>query len=100
MREAGMPAVVVEGEVIESDPPHKLVQTWRANWLDEPASRLTYEISEGENGVCSLTLTHDLADAPQTADQVAGNLENAGGGWPQVLSDLKSLLETGKSMYA
>ena len=100
MQEAGMPAIVVDGEVIASDPPHKLVQTWRPTWLDEPATRLTYEISEGDNGVSTLTLTHDLEDAPQTAEQVAGNVENAGGGWAMVLSDLKSLLETGKSMYA
>jgi uncharacterized protein YndB with AHSA1/START domain/DNA-binding transcriptional ArsR family regulator len=90
---------VVEGEVVESDPPHKLVQTWRPTWLDEPATTLTYEIKETQGGVCSLTLTHDLHNAPQTAAQTAGNVEGAGGGWPEVLSDLKSLLETGSGMY-
>lgn len=90
---------VVEGEVVESDPPYKLVQTWRPTWLDEPATTLTYEIKETQDGVCSLTLTHDLHNAPQTAAQTAGNVEGAGGGWPEVLSDLKSLLETGSGMY-
>jgi uncharacterized protein YndB with AHSA1/START domain len=100
MKAMGTPDVVVEGEVIEADPPRKLVQTWSPVWIEEPATRLTYEIAEGPNGVCSLTLTHDLENAPQTADQVAGRIENAGGGWPQVLSDLKTLLETGHSLYA
>jgi uncharacterized protein YndB with AHSA1/START domain len=101
MKAMGTPEVMVVGEVIESDPPRKLVQTWQAVWIEgEPATRLTYEISEGPSGVCSLTLTHDLADAPQTAEQVAGNLQDAGGGWPQTLSDLKTLLETGQSLYA
>jgi uncharacterized protein YndB with AHSA1/START domain len=100
MKAMGTPDVAVEGEVIESDPPRKLVQTWNPVWIDEPVTRLTYEIAEGPNGVCSLTLTHDLENAPLTADQVAGRLENAGGGWPQVLSDLKTLLETGHSLYA
>ncbi|WP_092781702.1 ArsR/SmtB family transcription factor [Actinokineospora terrae] len=93
-------ACVVEGEVIESDPPRRLVQTWRPTWLDEPVTRLTYEIAEGDNGVCSLTLTHDVDGAPQTGAQVAGEVENAGGGWPQVLSDLKTLLETGTGLYS
>jgi uncharacterized protein YndB with AHSA1/START domain/DNA-binding transcriptional ArsR family regulator len=90
---------IVDGEVVEADPPHRLVQTWRPTWLDEPATRLTYEIKEGQDGVCSLTLTHDVHDAPQTAAQAAGAVEGAGGGWPEVLSDMKSLLETGSGMY-
>ncbi|MEU4366500.1 SRPBCC domain-containing protein [Micromonospora chersina] len=99
-QEAGMPEVPVEGEVIEVDPPVRLVQTWRPTWLDEPATRLTYEIAERGNGVTSLTVTHELEGAPQTMAQVAGEVESAGGGWPEVLSDLKSLLETGTSLYA
>ena len=91
---------MVEGEVIEVDPPHRLVQTWRPTWHDEAFTRLTYEIKEGENGVCSLTLTHDLHDAPLTAADTSGEAEETGGGWPMVLSDLKSLLETGSSLYA
>jgi uncharacterized protein YndB with AHSA1/START domain len=97
---AGMPEIVVEGEVIEVDPPHKLVQTWRPTWLDEPPTRLTYEISEGQAGISSLTVIHELEGAPQTAAQTAGAVEGAGGGWAEVLSDLKTLLETGKSMHA
>jgi len=100
MQVAGMPETVLDGEVVESDPPHKLVQTWRPTWLDEPATRLTYEIHETKNGISSLTVIHELEGAPQTAAQTAGTLEGAGGGWAEVLSDLKTLLETGKSMHA
>jgi len=92
-------AVVVTGEVVEVDAPHKLVQTWRSSWLDEPATTVTWEIKEGQDRVCSLTVSHDVRDAPQTAAQFAGEVEGAGGGWPESLSDLKSLLETGSGMY-
>ena len=98
MQQAGMPEVVVDGEVIESDPPKKLVQTWRAGWDQEPATRLTYTISEKQPGVCCLTIVHELEGAPNTAAMVGGSVEGAGGGWAKVLSDLKSLLETGTSL--
>ena len=106
MKTMGVPEVAVEGEVIEVDPPRKLVQTWHPVWdpetAKEPATRLTYEITEGQNGVCSLTVTHDVAGAPLVEAMVEGGLESqgAGGGWDQVLSDLKTLLETGESLYA
>ena len=64
MKTMGVPEVAVEGEVIEVDPPRKLVQTWHPVWdpetAKEPATRLTYEITEGGGaGVCRLTVTHD-----------------------------------------
>lgn len=99
----GMPEVVITGEVVDADPPRKLVQTWQAQWEPvEGVTRLTYEIVPGESGVTALTVTHELAGAPGVAAMVGGELEStgAGGGWNQVLSDLKSLLETGKSLYA
>jgi uncharacterized protein YndB with AHSA1/START domain len=102
MQAAGMPEVVVQGEVIEADPPRRLVQSWHAQWEPvEGVTRLTYEIEEGEGGVCKLTVTHELAGAPGVAAIVAGADESqgAGGGWDQVLSDLKSLLETGQGLY-
>lgn len=98
MQQAGMPEVVVDGEVVEADPPHKLVQTWRAGWANEPATRLTYTIVENQPGVSCLTVTHELDGAPATAAMVAGSVAGAGGGWAEVLSDLKSLLETGSSL--
>ena len=96
-----MPDVIVDGEVIESDPPPKLVQTWRMlmdpTTAAEGFTRLTYEIADVGKGLSKLTVTHDLSGAPATAAMTSGTQEGAGGGggWPWVLSDLKTLLETG-----
>lgn len=104
MKAAGLPDVIIVGEVIESDPPRKLVQTWHplfdAATTAETPTRLTYEIKEHQGGVCTLTIIHDVAGAPLVAGMVAGggDTSQGGGGWPWVLSDLKSLLETGKRM--
>jgi uncharacterized protein YndB with AHSA1/START domain len=101
---AGAPEVVIDGEVIEADPPRKLVQTWRMlmdeQLKEEGFTRLTYELSEGEGGVTKLTLIHELEGAPQLSKLLAGELEDrgAGGGWAWVLSDLKSVLETGSGL--
>lgn len=83
--------------VLESDPPRRLVVTWRSLYdpdlVDEPASRVTWEIEAQEGGYVLLTLTHDrLDDAPKTAANVAG------AGWMLVLSGLKTVLETGAGL--
>lgn len=102
----GMPAELVDGEVLEVDPPRKLVQTWRAIWDPEIAAerptRVTWEIGEETAGVSRLTVTHELEGAPLHAAQVASiaPLEQGGGGWALILSDLKTLLESGDSMFA
>ena len=105
MKSYGLPDVVIVGEVLESDPPRKLVQTWHPlftpEMIAEPPSRLTYEIFQSASGVCTVVLTHDVTETPLVAGMVRGNndpVESGGGGWPWVLSDLKSLLETGKRM--
>jgi uncharacterized protein YndB with AHSA1/START domain len=100
------PDVIVDGEVIEADPPRRLVQTWRMlmdpGTTAEGFTRLTYEIVETRRGVSKLTLTHELEGAPRLATFVGGDMESigAGGGWAEALSDLKTLLETGASFYA
>jgi uncharacterized protein YndB with AHSA1/START domain len=107
MKQAGVaggfsvPDVGVDGEVVEADPPRKLVQTWRLLMDPEIAAegftRLTYEIDEAQPGVTKLTVVHELEGAPKLAVLVGGEreAEGAGGGWSWVLSDLKTLLETG-----
>src|SRR5664279_331102 len=57
------------------------------------------QIKQGANGVCALTLTHELEGAPKLALILGGTLQDqgAGGGHAWVLSDLKTLLETGQS---
>ncbi len=101
MRQYGMGELAVEGEVLESDPPRRLVQTWKPlfgpEFLNEPATRLTWEL-EAEGELTRLTVIHDVADAPSTAAVVSGDVAEAGGGWAWVLSSLKTLLETGETL--
>jgi len=103
MKSFGLPDEIIVGKVIESDPPRKLVQTWHPLFdpetTAEPHTRLTYEIAEHQ-GVCTVTITHDATDAPRVAAMVSGggDPQQGGGGWPWILSDLKSLLETGQRM--
>jgi uncharacterized protein YndB with AHSA1/START domain len=106
MQAMGMPEDVVDGEVIEADPPRKLVQTWRFLWSPEIAAegptRVTFDVEEDDGGVTRLTVTHEFENAPITAEQVAGKgrLHEGGGGWPWVLSDLKTLLESGSPLQS
>ena len=79
-----------EGENLEVDPPHKLVQSMVALWSDdvksEGTSRVTWEI-EPIGDSCRLTVTHD-----QLREGANNELY---GGWPMILSGLKTWLETG-----
>lgn len=95
-----IPDVIIDGEVVEAKPPSRLVLRWRMlmdpDVAAEGFSRLTYEITEAAGGV-KLTVVHELEGMPRLAELVDGSGEStgAGGGWPWLLSDLKSLLETG-----
>jgi uncharacterized protein YndB with AHSA1/START domain len=87
---------LVDGQIIESDRPRRLVHTWRALYdpetAAEPHSRVTWEIEPSGEHVTKLTVIHDrLEAAPKTALSVAG-------GWSYVLSGLKTLLETGEPL--
>ena len=104
MKMRGIDGVVIDGEVLEADAPRRLVQTWHvlfdAATRAEGGTRLTWEIEEGHSGVSTLTLTHDLAGAPSTAALAEGRHPVASGGWAWILSDLKTLLETGRPLAA
>lgn len=98
------PDVIVDGEVVEAEPPRRLVVTWRmlmdARLADEGFTTVTWEIKEMPSGGVKLTVAHDVTGAPGIGSMIEGTEEDkgAGGGWAWVLSDLKSLLETGSSL--
>jgi uncharacterized protein YndB with AHSA1/START domain/DNA-binding transcriptional ArsR family regulator len=90
---AGGSVEIVDGENLEVDPPHRLVQSYRALWSEEVKatgfSRVTWEITPVGDS-CRLVVVHDrlpLDANPQLY-----------GGWPMVLSGLKTLLETGEHL--
>lgn len=93
--------------VLECDPPRRLAYTWHNyrpemqpmfGWTDkqlaelqrEPISRVTFEIEPAADGVVRLTVVHD-GFAPDSE-----MLRGVSGGWPGILSNLKTLLETGE----
>lgn len=84
--------VLDTGEVLEIDPPRRLVLKWRNEFRPELRAdgftRATFTL-EAEHDAVKLTVLHE-ADTPE--HRAIGAVSN---GWPQVLSSLKSLLETG-----
>jgi uncharacterized protein YndB with AHSA1/START domain len=99
----GLQGTLVDGEVIEVDPPNKLVQTYRFLFSDahraEGFSRVTWEIAATQSGFSRLTVTHELDGKPIMASMVSSKFSETGsGGWSWILSDLKSVLETGKTL--
>jgi uncharacterized protein YndB with AHSA1/START domain len=87
------PGALVEGENLEVDPPRRLVQSFMALWSEdvksEGTSRVTWEIEPVADS-CRLTVTHDQL-REDAHDEIYG-------GWPMILSGLKTLLETGESL--
>jgi uncharacterized protein YndB with AHSA1/START domain len=92
---AGVPGVVdiAAGENLEVERPRRLVQTFNALWSDEVKaqgpSRVTWEIEQVDDS-CRLTVVHD--QLPEDANP------ELYGGWPMILSGLKTLLETGEPL--
>ncbi len=89
----GGSAEVAAGENLEVDPPRRLVQSFNALWSDdvraEGTSRVTWEI-EPVGDSCRLVVTHDQLRE--------GANDELYGGWPMILSGLKTLLETGENL--
>lgn len=90
-RDADRP--LVDGLNLEVDPPRRLVQTFHAHWSDAAdaagTSRVTWEIEPIADS-CRLTVVHDQLPADAAPDLY--------GGWPMVLSGLKTWLETGSTL--
>jgi len=91
MTHPGAPGLLGEGENLEVDPPRRLVQTMVALWGEdvksEGTSRVTWEIVPVGDS-CRLTVTHDQLRE--------GANDQLYGGWPMILSGLKTWLETGE----
>ena len=91
MGHPGGTGLLGEGEVLEVDPPRKLVHTMTALWGDdvksEGPSRVTWEIEQVADS-CRLVVTHDQLRE--------GANDQLYGGWPMILSGLKTWLETGE----
>jgi uncharacterized protein YndB with AHSA1/START domain len=92
---SGVPGVIdiAEGENLEVDAPRRLVQSFKALWSEdverEGTSRVTWEI-EPVGDSCRLAVTHD-----QLGEEANSELY---GGWPMILSGIKTLLETGEQL--
>jgi uncharacterized protein YndB with AHSA1/START domain len=84
---------IAQGENLEVDPPRRLVQSFNALWSDdvksEGTSRVTFDIEQVEDS-CRLTVTHDQLQE--------GANDELFGGWPMILSGMKTLLETGETL--
>jgi len=85
---------MIEGEVLEYNPYERLVTTFKPVWSEDmakiPPSKVTFEI-EPKGDVCMLTLTHHEAEAGTIPEGIKI-------GWAQILSSLKTLLETGEAI--
>src|SRR4030095_318564 len=85
------------GEIVEIDPPRKLVLSWRNEFIPELRaegfSRLTYQL-EKQADMVKLTLIHEME---KHGSQFIGKVSE---GWPLILASLKSLLETGQPLEA
>jgi uncharacterized protein YndB with AHSA1/START domain len=86
-------SIVDAGSIVEADPPRRLVIKWRNEWKPEfkaeGYSRCTMELEQTEE-VVKLSIVHEI-------DKANSRLINEGvsNGWPKIISNLKSLLETG-----
>jgi uncharacterized protein YndB with AHSA1/START domain len=82
---------IASGVNLEVEPPRRLVQSFTALWSEEVEregeSRVTWEIEPVGNS-CRLSVTHDQLGADANSE--------LWGGWPMILSGLKTLLETGE----
>src|SRR6202022_398938 len=87
-------APTIEGKVLVVDPPRRLAYSWDSCSPDaqrERTSRVTFDL-EPQGKIVKLTVTHD------ELDEGGVTLRNISGGWPMVIANLKSLLETGHAL--
>jgi uncharacterized protein YndB with AHSA1/START domain/DNA-binding transcriptional ArsR family regulator len=108
MTQSGVTVDDLQQVILESDPPRRLSYTWHAmsaelarelgfseeyyaKWSSEPRSRVTFELEREDDDTVRLTVIHDGFEEGSTV------LDSISGGWPRVLANLKTLLETGQA---
>lgn len=89
--------LAIEGEILEADPPRRLVMTFHATWDEalaaDPPSRVTWELSPAGDGLTKVTVVHGgFETETETYGQVSG--------MAYILAGLKTLLETGTPLVA
>lgn len=86
--------IMLEGTILEAEPPYKLVQTFRPLWQPEALaltqSKVTWVVKSVGEG-CSVTLLHEELDDTPFANNIIE-------GWSRILSGLKTFLETGAQL--
>ncbi|MBR0555132.1 SRPBCC domain-containing protein [Ciceribacter sp. L1K23] len=88
---------MIVGKVVAIEPPRRFVHTFSAQWSPDvavdPASRVTWTLEPVGDKACKLTLTHDdFGGETATSKAITG-------GWPEALSRLKTLAETGEPFH-
>ena len=80
----------IDGEVLESDPPRRLVHSFTTRWEqnDDPPTTVTWEITQMGSETCLLAVSHTGFTSENAT------YESVKGGWPMILSGLKTLVET------
>jgi len=94
-RADGTGTVDIVGKVVESTPPRRLVLTWARPadaGDDSKHSRVTFDVESYGDGITRLTVTHDELEGDDAM------LTSVSGGWPKILSNLKTFLETGRAL--
>lgn len=87
-------SIDIDGEVLESDPPRKLVHSFTSKWEanDDPATTVTWEITPMGSETCLLSMTHSGFTSENATFQGTRD------GWVIILSGLKTLVETGEQL--
>jgi uncharacterized protein YndB with AHSA1/START domain len=84
--------VGIVGEVLELDPPHKYVHTFRFTRLDDPPCKVIHELREVEGGVEYVQTIEDLVVGTKTAKQMKQGIS-------LIANTLKAVVETGKPSF-
>ncbi len=84
--------VGIEGEIVEAEPPERLVHTFDFPHNDDPSSQVVFELEAMGENLTKLTVIHEAFDEENET------YHSVSDGWPKVLNGLKTYVETGESL--